>query len=254
MPHTVRIDQFEGPLDLLLHLIEQEELDVTTIALATVCEEYLAHLKQVEDRSPEEVADFLLVAAKLLYLKSLALVPGAVGEPEEDATGLAEQLRIYRAFLDASRSLEARYAAGASCYGTERAPVVTASFLPPPRLGAEHLRAAFAHILAELEPIVRIPRAVIGRVIAIDERIAEIRQLIVERPSATFEEILRGRTGRDQRIVSFLAILELVKQRVIEAEQRERFAPIQIERIMNQELGIMGSSSHRDTIVRIHDS
>lgn len=231
MSHTVKLDQFEGPLDLLLHLIEQEELDVTAIALATVCEEYLAHLKQVEQRSPEEVADFLVVAAKLLYLKSLVFVPEAVGEGADDATGLAEQLRIYRAFLEASRALEARYASGTTCYATERAPVTTASFLPPPRLTVEHLRMAFAHVLAELEPIVRIPRAVIGRVIAIDDRIAEIRRLITEKPSATFDEILHGRTGRDQHIVSFLAILELVKQRVIAAEQSTRFAPIHIARI-----------------------
>ncbi|MDO8599727.1 MAG: segregation/condensation protein A, partial [bacterium] len=100
MSHTVKLDQFEGPLDLLLHLIEQEELDITAIALATVCEEYLAHLKRVEHRPPEEVADFLVVAAKLLYLKSLVLVPAVAGEADDDATGLAEQLRIYRAFLE----------------------------------------------------------------------------------------------------------------------------------------------------------
>jgi len=231
MSHTVKVDQFEGPLDLLLHLIEQEELDITAIALATVCEEYLAHLRAIERRSPEEVADFLLVAAKLLYLKSLALVPAAAGEAEDDATGLAEQLRIYRAFLEVSRALEARYASGAMCYATERAPIATAAFLPPPRLTAEHLRAAFAHVLAELEPIVRIPRAVIGRVIGIGDRIAEIRILITSQPHATFEEVLHGRIGREQRIVSFLAILELVKQRVIEAEQSNRFASIHIARI-----------------------
>lgn len=232
MSHTVRIDQFEGPLDLLLHLIEQEELDITAIALSQVCEEYLAHLKRVERRSPEEVADFLLVAAKLLYLKSLTLVPGAAAEAEEDVTGLAEQLRIYRAFLDASRLLEERYVSGATCYGTERAPIATATFSPPPRLTTDHLAAAFARVIAELEPIVRIPRAVIGRVISIEERVAEIRHFIASQPHATFDEILHGRIGRDQRIVSFLAILELVKQCVIEAKQGERFAPISIARIV----------------------
>lgn len=231
MPHTVKLEQFEGPLDLLLRLIEQEEVDITSIALAQVCEEYLAQLRQVEDRSPEEVADFLVVAAKLLYLKSLTLVPGQAPEDTEDATGLAEQLRIYRAFLEASRAIEARYVSGASCYGTERSPVAAPSFLPPPRLVAEHLRAAFSLVLVELEPIIRIPRAVVGRVISIDERISEIRRLIAERGTATFEDVLRGRTGRDQRIVSFLAILELVKQRVLEAQQEGRFAPITIERV-----------------------
>jgi len=232
MSHTVKLDQFEGPLDLLLRLIEQEEIDITTIALARVCEEYLAHLAQVEHRPPEEVADFLVIAAKLLYLKSLLLVPGMEGEAEADATGLAEQLRIYRAFIEASRALEARYASGVACYATERAPVVTAAFLPPPRLTAMSLRDACVRVIAELEPIVRIPRAVIGRVISIDERITEIRQLVASQPYATFDDVLRGRVGSDQRIVSFLAILELVKQRVIEAEQSGRFAPISVKVVM----------------------
>ncbi|MBI4449631.1 segregation/condensation protein A [Candidatus Uhrbacteria bacterium] len=243
MPTVIPLEPFEGPLDLLLRLIEQEEVDITAIALARVCEEYLAHLQQVEQRAPEEVADFLVVAAKLLYLKSLALVPGVAADSEDDATGLAEQLRIYRAFIDASRALEARYASGVSCYPTERQPIVAAAFLPPPRLNVAALRDAFARIIAELEPIVRIPHAVIGRVISIDDRITEIRQLIASQPHITLDDVLRGRTGSDQRIVSFLAILELVKQRVIEAEQAGRFAPIRIERIMNQESGIMGSQA-----------
>ncbi|MBI4434435.1 segregation/condensation protein A [Candidatus Uhrbacteria bacterium] len=232
MPHVIKLEQFEGPLDLLLRLIEQEEVDITTIALARVCEEYLAHLKQVEDRSPEDVADFLIIAAKLLYLKSLLLVPGAVGEAEVDATGLAEQLRIYRAFVDASRILEARYASGMTCYPTERAPIAVPMFIPPPNCDVETLHASLTHIVAELEPIVRIPRAVVGRVISIDDRIAEIRRLIVTQPQTSFDEVLHGRRGRDEAIVSFLAILELVKRQVIDAAQDARFAPIRIERIM----------------------
>ncbi|MDP3771152.1 MAG: ScpA family protein [bacterium] len=254
MSNVIPLEPFEGPLDLLLRLIEQEEVDITAIALARVCEEYLAHLQQVEHRSPEEVADFLVVAAKLLYLKSLTLVPDTSALPEDDATGLAEQLRIYRAFIDASRALEARYASGVACYPTERAPIATAAFLPPPRLTVASLRDVFARILAELEPIVRIPRAVIGRVISIDDRITEIRQLIASRPHITLDDVLRGRAGSDQRIVSFLAILELVKQRVIEAEQAGRFAPIRIERIMNQESGMMETTGAASAVVDPHAS
>lgn len=236
MPHTVTLDQFEGPLDLLLCLIEQEELDITSIALARVCEEYLAHLKQVEDRSPEEVADFLVIAAKLLYLKSLLLVPGTVSEAEVDATGLAEQLRIYRAFVEASHGIEARYHSGVVLYEPVSARLTflqekLGGFIPPPHCDVEALRTAFAHIIAELEPIVRIPRAVVGRVISIDDRIAEIRRLVTTQPQATFDDVLRGRRGRDEAIVSFLAILELVKRQVIDVEQDARFAPIRIERI-----------------------
>ncbi|MBI4142406.1 segregation/condensation protein A [Candidatus Uhrbacteria bacterium] len=232
MSHTVKLDQFEGPFDLLLQLIEQEELDVTAIALASVCEEYLAQLKRVEHRAPEELADFLVIAAKLLYLKSLALVPGAEA-PVEDTTGLADQLRIYRAFLHASRELERRWTSGVTLYAAERMPIAQPTFLPPPRLTGDTLHATFARIIADLEPIVRIPRAVIGRVISIDDRIAEIRQLITQHPHASFADVLRGRTSRADAIVSFLALLELVKQRVIEVKQDERFAPMTIARLVH---------------------
>lgn len=230
MVHAVKLDQFEGPLDLLLRLIEQEELDITTIALAKVCEEYLAHLKQAEDRSPEEVADFLVVAAKLLYLKSLLLVPGAASEAEADATSLADQLRIYRLFIEASQGIVTRYASGTVCYPTERVPVAPGTFIPPPACDRDVLRVAFERILAELEPIVRIPRAVVGRVISIDDRISEIRRLIATQSHASFDDVLHGRRGRDEAIVSFLAILELVKRQIVEAQQEERFSPITISR------------------------
>lgn len=236
MPHTVKLDQFEGPLDLLLRLIEQEELDITTIALAKVCEEYLAHLRQVEDRSPEEVADFLVVAAKLLYLKSLLLVPDAVGDDDGDATGLADQLRIYRLFIEASQGIVTRYVSGTVCYPTERVPIAPGTFIPPPHCGHDMLRVAFERILAELEPIVRIPRAVVGRVISIDDRISEIRRLIETQPHASFDDVLRGRRGRDEAIVSFLAILELVKRQVLEVKQESRFAPITIQRFDHAEV------------------
>ncbi|MFH1429924.1 MAG: segregation/condensation protein A [Candidatus Uhrbacteria bacterium] len=234
MPHAVKLEQFEGPLDLLLRLIEQEELDITAIALAEVCEEYLAHLKQVEHRLPEEVADFLVIAAKLIYLKSLELVPAIEGEEHEDVTGLADQLRIYRAFVEASQELAERYQADACSFAFQGARTLPGRekrpFTPPPRLTVAILQQTYAHLIREIEPIVRIPRAVIGRVISIDDRIAEIRRLILDQPHASFEEVLRGKNGRDECIVSFLAILELMKQEEIRVKQDSQFAPIRIDR------------------------
>lgn len=205
------------------------------MTLSRVCEEYLANLRQVEQREPEEVADFLLIAAKLLYLKSLVLLPGQTSAEVVDTTGLAEQLRLYRIYLEASQGIAERYAMGAMLYPTTRAPVVTATFLPPPGCTAEVLSVTFSRILADLEPIVRIPRAVIGRKISIDDRIAEIRDLMLVRPQTTFQEVLRGRWTRDEQIVSFLALLELVKQRVVEVTQEDRFAPIRISRASDQQ-------------------
>ncbi|MFH1098666.1 MAG: ScpA family protein [Candidatus Uhrbacteria bacterium] len=230
--HNVKLEQFEGPFDLLLQLIEQEELDITAISLARVCEEYLARLGQVEGRAPEDVADFLLVAAKLLYLKSLALLPGAIAESAEDTTGLTEQLRLYRAFIEAAQKIDGRWRSGAVGFSTQRTPVRTVVFAPPPRCTIATLSVIFAAIVAELEPIVRIPRAVIGRRISIEERIAKIRQLITGRDCVTFDETLQENRTNEESIVNFLAILELVRQRFVDVIQLERFGPIRIERIV----------------------
>ncbi|MDO8425753.1 MAG: ScpA family protein [bacterium] len=230
MAHAVQLEQFAGPLDLLLQLIEQEELDITTVALATVCEAYLAHLRQMESRAPEDVADFLVIAAKLLYLKSLALLPEAQAEAVADDTGLAEQLRIYRAFVEAAKGIAERFGEAPQMYPSARIPVEHPAFLPPPNVSLDALAAAMVRVIQELEPIVRIPKATIGRAISIDDRIAEIRTLIAARPRTLFTDILRGRVRKDERIVSFLAVLELVKQRVVDFHQEGRFTPITVVR------------------------
>lgn len=234
MPHTFKLEQFEGPLDFLLQLIEQEELDVTTIALAQVCEQYVTHLRTVQDRSPEELADFLRVAVQLLYLKSRLLVPGLAPAEVEDTTGLTAQLKLYREFLEASHAVNALLGQRRTMYARDRSPVLTRTFVPPPRVTQDTLHEVLRRIVAELEPIVRIPQAVIGRIISIEERVAEIRQLLVDQPTATFEDVLRGRRSREEVIVSFLALLELVKQRTIAVTQEGRFGGIAIERVTDQ--------------------
>ncbi|MDO8463133.1 MAG: segregation/condensation protein A [bacterium] len=224
------LQPFDGPLDLLLRLIEQEELDITTVALAGVCESYLAHLKQVEQRTPEAVADFLVIAAKLLYLKSLVLLPEAEGDAEEDETGLAAQLRIYRAFAEAATGIAEQFSVSPRMHPSARVPVIVPSFLPPKRVDLAMLGQVMVHLIAELEPIVRIPKATIGRTISIEDRIAELRALVAARSRVTLHDVLRGRTGRREQIVSFLAVLELVRQQEVVAIQSSQFSPIAIER------------------------
>src|SRR3989338_1295198 len=101
--YEIKLDRFEGPLDLLLQLIEKENFDITQVALASVAEQFLHYLGEVEDTSPEELADFLVVAAKLLHIKSKTLLPVVDFEEEENTDDLTEQLRMYREFVKASQ-------------------------------------------------------------------------------------------------------------------------------------------------------
>src|SRR3989344_5157057 len=104
--HSFRLEQFEGPLDLLLQLIEQQELDITTVSLAKVTDQYLQYLEELERIVPEEVADFLLVASKLIYLKSKYLLPDLAVADEQDSGDLERQLKMYRQFYEASKVME----------------------------------------------------------------------------------------------------------------------------------------------------
>ena len=105
----IRISNFEGPLDLLLQLIEKEELDITEVSLLQVTEQYLDYLEKVEDKKPDELADFLLIAAKLLYIKSRVLLPELEMDEEENATDLAVQLKMYKKYVAARKIIQRRF-------------------------------------------------------------------------------------------------------------------------------------------------
>ena len=108
MPYTIKIQKFEGPLDLLLQLIEQEELDITEISLAHITEQYLEYLATIEELYPDELADFLVVATKLLLIKSHMLLPELTLE-DEDEESLTRQLQLYKKYVEAARRLHDRW-------------------------------------------------------------------------------------------------------------------------------------------------
>lgn len=230
MAYVIKLAQFEGPLDLLLGLIEREELSITEISLAKVTDEYLRIVRGAPEIRPEDLADFLVVAAKLILIKSQVLLPGLDVE-EEEGPSLADQLRLYREFVEASRKVELiikkkHFMFGRSKPFIRRVP----EFSPPPKLTVEKLAAAFRVVLAALESIVKLPRAAILRAISIQEKISHIRQMILDRIAVSFHEVLRGAKSKTEVIVSFLALLELVKQRVIDAEQGQLFHEITVQK------------------------
>jgi len=103
----IQIEKFSGPLDLLLKIVEQEDLDITQISLAKIADEYLRYLEKPGHIDPEDMADFLLVAAKLLVIKSRALLPNLAPEEEQEISELEAQLRMYKEFVEAARALGA---------------------------------------------------------------------------------------------------------------------------------------------------
>ena len=231
--HNIKVQEFEGPLDLLLQLIEDQKLEITKVALAEVTEQYIRMLNQKQDQvKTEELADFLVIAARLLLIKSRALLPFLQWDEEEDGEDLTKQLKMYKEFLEASKVVSKMIGKKQFAFSRQKLAVqLEASFLPPPGLTVGELAKTFAEVIRRLDPYVNLPSEVIKKSINIQEKIASIRERIFREVTTNFSEILKDAKDKTEIIVSFLALLELIKQRSVVARQSGSFNDITIERI-----------------------
>ncbi|MDP3985873.1 MAG: ScpA family protein [Candidatus Veblenbacteria bacterium] len=233
--YEIKIEKFQGPLDLLLQLIEQEELDITEVSLAQVTDQYLEYLKQVEELNPEEVADFLVVAAKLLLIKSRLLLPTLDLGGEEEASELERQLRLYQRFIAAGRAIDKLWRAGHVAWVRPKPLILKREEPegPPPNLSVDGLRQALGRVIAALEPIIKLPQVTLLKVISITEKIQALKAMILKKAHLNWQSLIKGAKDKTEIIVSFLALLELVKQRQLIAEQSALFQDINLTRLEN---------------------
>ena len=226
---SIIAEGFQGPFGLLLELIEGKKLEITSVNLAAIAEQYTLHMSAMQKIVPEEIADFLIVAAKLLYLKSKALLPDLAVEDEDDAESLADQLKQYRKFLEAAAILEARFLqhqegyAGPCLVKTER------SFAPPAGLTAHDLVLALRDVMRRAQSSVSLPERMMQRVVSVEEKIELLKERLRAGTAAYFHDVIAHSSKADV-VVSFLALLELVRQQVIRLEQQDAFSPIAIAR------------------------
>ncbi len=230
MPFEVAQEEFSGPLHVLLELIEGEKLPITDVALARIAEAYVAYVNE-HDVPMDELADFLIVATKLLLLKSQAILPATESEEEEEST-LAEQLRLYKIFVDASMGIEQRYTGSIHVFAREKPLALQqVAFAPPIGVRGETLHTCFLQLLKRLEPFFALTQQSLERAVSVQERMEEIRQAILERSRLTFSDIMRGAKSKVEVVVSFLALLELVKRRLIHIVQSDVFQDIIIRKL-----------------------
>lgn len=231
MPYKVKLEKFEGPLDLLLQLIESEDLPITEVSLAKVTEQYVEHLQTLEQKNPDELADFLVVAAKLLLIKSRVLLPALEVGLEEDGFSLEDQLKLYREYAAASRRVGQFISKHRFAFAREKALFQTGVFAPPTGVTPQKLVAVFLDVLSALLPIMELPKSAVLRTLSIKEKIEELRSLILKRAETSFSAMIRGARNKTEIIVSFLALLELIKQKIINVSQENIFEDISIKRI-----------------------
>jgi segregation and condensation protein A len=227
--YNIKLEKFEGPLDLLLKLIEAEEVTITEVSLAKVTDQFIEYVNQSQDLDPGEVADFLVVASKLLLIKSKILMPSLDFEEEEEGS-LEFQLKIYKEYYEASKKIKELIRRKNFMFSRNKSiQVFTPKFSPPLKLKLKELGLIFQLIVNRLEPVVNLPKDVIKKTISIGEKIRQIKEMILEKVSFSFKSIL-SRGDKTEVIVSFLALLELVKQQSVKANQTGLFGEIRVDK------------------------
>ena len=229
--YTVELPVYSGPLDLLLQLIEHAELDITKVSLLQVTDQYLEHLRQLDERDPASVADFLVIAAKLILIKSEALLPRPPvrQEGEEDpAEELARLLQAYRRYKEIAGLLNQRIEAGLRTYLRTAPPPKVAPRLDLSNVSTQDLMEAMKRATAGLPPQAPLEGVVRPYRVSIRAKIRLVVKVLQSGGRTSFTRLLEQARSRLEVIVTFLAVLELIKRRQVVARQEAMFGNIEI--------------------------
>ena len=227
MSYRVRLEVFEGPLDLLLHLVKKNELKLSDIPVASITDQYLGYLDLLQQLDLGLAGEYLVMAATLLHLKSRLLLPTQEAVEEDGGPDpraeLARQLLEYQRFKEAAATLDRKLLLGRD--------VFTRPPLPSPAQ-PEHIHAvglgdlldALRDMLKKAEP--ELVHEIVLEQVSLRERVGVVLDLLRERGRITFIELFSADTTRLQTLVTFLASLELVRSRMIDMQQAVPFGPI----------------------------
>ena len=227
IPHA----QFEGPLELLLDLIERRKLLVNDVSLAAIADDYIAYARSHEEHPVAETADFVQVAATLLLIKSKSLLPiFDLSESEEsDIKNLEHRLRLYQLFRDMSVTVSAQFGT-TILYERSYVPPREPLFMPDQWTTIPALREALSGILANLPIKTFIPQTTVKKVISLEQMIKTLEDRVLRQVKMKFSDLVKNDPDHKTKIVSFLAVLELVKQGFVSVRQEGRFDEIHIEK------------------------
>lgn len=231
--YSVTTPFFEGPLDLLLSLIERAELDITRLSLAKVTDQYIEHIQHLQYIQAEDVSSFLVIAARLLQIKSEVLLPKPpeIETMNEDiGNDLAYQLLVYKKFKKTGEYLSDRERAGLHSY---RRISSLPHLVPKYDLNGYQISdiVEAAKDVFSRKPSLQPVESVVAEIkVTIREKISMITRLINRKKASTFRELLSGEINtRIDVVITFLAMLELVKRHLISARQGVLFGEIEVE-------------------------
>ncbi|MDD5547487.1 MAG: segregation/condensation protein A [Candidatus Pacebacteria bacterium] len=233
MPYEIKTDKFSGPLDKLLELIEEKKMEITTISLAEVTADFLDYLKSLaeESKHPSVIADFVVVASRLLLIKSKNLLPSLElsNEEEADIKDLESRLKIYKEYKIASINIGKEWNKNKQSFSREFLSNMPAVFCPPSKLTIEELEASICKVVSDLQKLVPEKQSIRKVVITVKEKMEELMLRFTEGANHNFCD-LSCQKSKMEVIMIFLAILHLLRDRIIEAKQDGQFSDIIINK------------------------
>ena len=230
--YQVSTQQFTGPLDLLLQLVEKKNLAITELSLAQVTQEYVAFLNEQEEINPEDLADFLVIASTLLLIKSRSLLPSLVLAPEEETEimDLETRLKIYKLYKEAGGKIKEMFKKEIYVLNRPSWKNIEPKFSPPSNCSLESLNLDFLKILKEIQIEKAQPLAEkkIQKIASLEERIKELIQKITSGKMFRLLDLTKEKQNKIDLILTFLAALHLAKQKIIKIKQKDNFGEIWI--------------------------
>ncbi|MEK7569711.1 MAG: segregation/condensation protein A [Patescibacteria group bacterium] len=229
--YKVKTRVFEGPFGLLLDLVEKRKLFINDVSLAEVTEDYLAYVKTAP---PAEISSFIVVAATLILIKSKSLLPSLdlSSEEEGDIRSLEERLRLYELFRRLSAGVKKRFGQDMIFHAEERKNEMVV-FLPDEQITRERMMELARGVIGAMPKVTALPEVPVKKIVTIEEMIKRLTERIEKSIKVSFRDFTRGGKGKEGKIstiVGFLAMLELVRQGLLRAEQEGNFEEIMIEK------------------------
>ncbi len=238
LTHKIVIEQFDGPFHVLVELLNSRDLGITEVNLSEITEQYISTINKPDEDGksvidPYLLADFLVVASKLVYLKSKELLPAMDIDDDEDDDNidLEKQLKMYKRYYEASQVIGDMASKCRAMYSRDKIAVdVDVIFNPPHTITADGMRDVFCDVVKRLEPVVKIPEKVMRRVVSLREKMDHVRQRILSEFNTNFRSLINDASDKSELVVTFLAVLELVKQKVLIVDQDELHGDISIQK------------------------
>ena len=230
--YTVKLNDFEGPMELLLELIETQKLSISEISLSTVCDQFLEYTKHFEDLKPNYLANFLVIAARLILIKSKALLPFLefTEEEEEGIDELKKRLEEFQKIKRGAAFIKKLEHKNHIFYERTSALKSIRVFLPPKEVSKETLHEILLNLKETFEEEVEpMEEEKIEAIVSFEETISGIRDRLAKVTEEYFHNVADGES-KANTIIAFLAVLELAKQRFLFTEQEENFTSIKIKR------------------------